>query len=330
MDLFNIVMAPPLINAFTSTLYHKVVQLSVYQISIGKLIDATARPGSVVVTITVAHDVDSDVVVRTQAAVDSGSFVLLVGEHTLTSVPMSPTPTVPVSSTSAPACNGVPDSALCAQMTCSDAHALTICPAKCDACADATSNAPDASTGNGSGDADDGTSSTVFYAVVAVGGLLLLVVIGLYVQLRKSKKAAAAKAGVAANRAIAFDNPMYTHNTAQGAVAPGVQASEGYSTVSPDASTYQQPVPVADFGYMMVSSESPPGTGVRGPYATMAAAMPSSANVAAQSPYDSLQRSGSSRASQQAMQLASSPTQAMVQQGKAAELFLDMDAAVSL
>ena len=63
---------------------------------------------------------------------------------------------------------------------------------------------------------------------------------------------------------------------------------------------------------------------------TMAAAMPSSANVAAQSPYDSLQRSGSSRASQQAMQLASSPTQAMVQQGKAAELFLDMDAAVSL
>ena len=274
MDLFNIIMAPPMINAFKATLYHKVVQLSVYQIPIGKLIDATARPGSVVVTITVAPDVESDVVVRTQAAVDSGSFVLLVGEHTLTSVPMSPTPTVPVLSTSAPVCNGVPDSALCAQMTCSDAHALTICPAKCDACADATSNAPDASAGNGSEDADDGTSSAVLYAVVAVGGLILLAAIGLYVQLRKFKQAAATTPGVAANRAVAFENPMYT---AQGAVALR-EASQGYSTVGPDAKTYQQPVPVADLGYMMLSSESPPGT----------------------------------------------------QQGKPAELFVDMDGAVSL
>ena len=328
MDLFNIIMAPPMINAFKSTLCHKVVQLSVYQIPIGKLTNATSRPGSVVVTIIVAPDVESDAVVRTQAVVDSGSFVLLVGEHTLTSVPMSPTPTVPVFSTSAPMCNGASDSALCAQMTCSDAHASTICPAKCDACVDATSNAPDASTRNGSED----KSSTVLHAVVTVCGLLLLVAIGLCVELRKSKKAAATAPGAVAtapgavSKTIAFENPMYTAERG----APGVQASQGYSTVGPDAMTSQQPVTVADLGYMTVSSESPPGTSVHDPCATLAAAMSSSANVAAKMPYDTLQRSVSRRAPQQAVQLASPPTQATVQQGKAAELFSDMDGAVSL
>ena len=242
-----------MINAFKSSLYHKVVQLSVYQIPIGKLLNATARPGSVVVTVAVAPDVESEVVLGTQSAVDSGTFLLPVGEHVLTSVPMSPTPTVPISSTSAPLmCNGVPDSNLCAQMTCSEHHAMTICPAKCDSCvdpADATSSAPDASTGNGIEDTDNGASSVILYAVGGICGLLFLVAIGTCVELRKLKKAAGTKPGVAGRETIAFDNPMYTK---QG-VAPGLQASQKYTTVVSGSAE----------GYMTVDgSTSPPGTDV--------------------------------------------------------------------